>query len=119
MSTEVHLQEINYKGDPIKVGHPVRVLHTKKGGRDGFDALVKSFRGHVVEVDGIKKGKVTGFEVTDPKTGATRILGPERIVPYLRNVAAKVASLTPKNVVPITSTKSASAKKAAAAPKVN
>ena len=64
-------------------------------------------------------GKVTGFEVTDPKTGATRILGPERIVPYLRNVAAKVASLTPKNVVPITSTKSASAKKAAAAPKVN
>lgn len=111
---EVQLDEINYKGHRIKVGHPVRVLPSKKGGRDGFDSLVKKFHGLVIEADdGTKKGKVTGIAVTDPKTGNTRILGPERIVPYLKNIEAKATALKErKKVVPIT--KAAAAKAAAA-----
>jgi hypothetical protein len=114
---EVQLDQINYKGHKIALGHPVRVLPTKKGGRDGFDALVKGFRGLVITDDesGTKRGKVSGIEVSDPK-GATRFLGPERIVPYLRNVEQKAASLRERHkVVPIA--KAAAAKKAAASAK--
>jgi hypothetical protein len=115
----VHLDQINYKNHVIKIGHPVRALPTKKGGRDGFDALVKGFRGVVITDDetGAKRGKVTGIEVSDPK-GATRFLGPERIVPYLRNVEQKAAALAErKKVVPISRAKKAPAQKAAAATK--
>lgn len=109
---EVQLDQINYKGHLIKVGHPVRVLPTKKGGRDGFDSLVKKFHGKVIEAeDGTKKGRVTGIQVTDPNSGNNRILGPERIVPYLRNIETKAAALAErKKVVPIT--KATGAKKA-------
>jgi hypothetical protein len=114
--SKVQLDQINYKGHLIKTGHPVRVLPTKKGGRDGFDALVKRFHGLVTEAeDGTKKGKVTGIEVTDPKSGNNRILGPERIVPYLRNIETKATALAErKKVVPITRTpaKATGAKKA-------
>jgi hypothetical protein len=107
--SKVQLDQINYKGRLIKVGHPVRVLPTKKGGRDGFDALVKRFHGLVtVADDGTKKGKVTGIEVTDPKSGNNRILGPERIVPYLQRVDAKAAALRErKKVVNISTAKKA------------
>jgi hypothetical protein len=107
---KVQLDQINYKGRVIKVGHPVRVLPTKKGGRDGFDALVKRFHGLVmVAEDGTKRGRVTGIEVTDPKSGNNRILGPERIVPYLQKVDAKAAALRErKKVVPIGTAKKAS-----------
>jgi hypothetical protein len=111
---EVRLDQINYKGHLIKTGHPVRVLPTKKGGRDGFDTLVKGFRGVVITDDesGTRRGRVSGIEVSDPK-GATRFLGPERIVPYLRNVEQKAASLRERHkVVPI---KAAAIKKTAAA----
>jgi hypothetical protein len=113
---EVRLNEINYKGHVLKIGHPVRVLPTKKGGRDGFDSLVKGFHGHVVEAtDGTKKGKVTGIDVTDPNTGATRTLGPERIVPYLRNWEAKATTLRErKKVVDIGTAKKATTKAAGA-----
>lgn len=106
---KVQLDQINYKGHIIKVGHPVRALPTKKGGRDGFDALVKRFHGLVTEAtDGTKKGRVTGIEVTDPKSGNNRILGPERIVPYLRGVETKAAALRErKKVVPISQAKKA------------
>lgn len=112
---QVTLDQINYKGHLIKIGHPVRVLPTKKGGRDGFDSLVKKFYGTIIDnPDGSKKGKVTGIEVTDPKSGNTRTLGPERIVPVLRNIEAKAAALRErKKVVPIT--KAAAAKKVAGA----
>jgi hypothetical protein len=104
---EVRLTEINYKGHVIKIGHPVRALPTKKGGRDGFDSLVKGFHGHVAEAaDGTKRGKVTGIDVTDPNTGATRTFGPERIIPYLRGVEAKATALKErKKVVSITRAK--------------
>jgi hypothetical protein len=122
---DVRLDQINYKGRLIKVGHPVRVLPTRKGGRDGFDSLVKGFFGHISEdpESGQRKGKVTGIEVTDPKSGATRILGPERIIPYLRNWEAKAQTLKERKskVVPITSGKAKAAKKttqAEAAPKL-
>jgi hypothetical protein len=110
---KVQLDQINYKNHIIKIGHPVRVLPTKKGGRDGFDALVKRFHGLVIEnPDGTKKGRVTGIEVTDPKSGNNRILGPERIVPYLQKVEAKAAALRErKKVVPIGTAKKAGAKK--------
>jgi len=114
MTTEVHLESINYRGHKIVIGHPVRVLPSKKGGKDGFDSLAKSFRGHVVG----DKGVVTGIEVFDPKHAQTRFLGPERIVPYLRNVAAKTEALASRKVVPISSAKKAPAKKAAATSKV-
>jgi hypothetical protein len=110
MSTrEVQLDQINYKGHVIKVGHPVRVLPTRKGGRDGFESLVKRFHGQVTEAeDGTKRGKVTGIEVTEPKTGNNRILGPERIVPYLQKVEAKAAALRErKKVVNISTAKKA------------
>jgi hypothetical protein len=112
---KVQLDQINYKGRVIKTGHPVRVLPSKKGGRDGFDSLVKKFHGLVtVADDGTKRGRVNGIEVTDPKTGNTRILGPERIVPYLQRVDQKAAALRErKKVVPIT--KAATAKKELAA----
>jgi hypothetical protein len=117
---QVQLDQINYKGHVIKVGHPVRVLPTKKGGRDGFDALVKRFHGLVIEnPDGTKRGRVTGIEVTDPKSGNTRILGPERIVPYLQKVDAKITALKErKKVVPIGTAKKATAKKEAT-PRLN
>jgi hypothetical protein len=107
---KVQLDQINYKGHVIKIGHPVRVLPTKKGGRDGFDSLVKRFHGLVtVAEDGTKKGRVTGIEVTDPKSGNNRILGPERIVPYLQKVEAKAAALRErKKVVNISTAKKAS-----------
>jgi hypothetical protein len=117
---DVRLEQINYKGRTLKVGHPVRVLPSKKGGRDGYDSLVKAFYGRVEEdpATGARKGKVTGIEVTDPKTGNTRTLGPERIVPYLRNVEAKATTLAErKKVVPIGRAKKAVAA-AAAEPKV-
>jgi hypothetical protein len=101
---DIRLESINYKGHPLKVGHPVRVLPSKKGGRDGYDSLVKAFFGQVVvnPTTGAKRGKVTGIEVTDPNTGATRILPQERIVPYLRSVEAKAEALRGrKKVVPI------------------
>jgi hypothetical protein len=119
MSTrEVQLDQINYKGHLVKVGHPVRVLPTRKGGRDGFDSLVKRFHGQVTEnPDGTKRGRVTGIEVTDPKSGNNRILGPERIVPYLQKVEAKTTALKErKKVVPISTAKKA-AKKAASTTK--
>jgi hypothetical protein len=110
MSTrEVQLDQINYKGHLIKVGHPVRVLPTRKGGRDGFEALVKKFHGQVTEAeDGTKRGRVTGIEVTEPKSGNNRILGPERIVPYLQKVEAKATALKErKKVVNIATAKKA------------
>lgn len=113
---KVQLDQINYKGHVIKIGHPVRVLPTKKGGRDGFDALVKRFHGLVItNDDGSKKGKVVGIEVTDPKSGNNRILGPERIVPVLRDIEKKAAAIAErKKVVPIGRAKKATAKVAAA-----
>lgn len=105
---DIRLETVNYKGHPIKVGHPVRVLPSKKGGRDGFDSLVKGFFGQVTvdPVTGAKRGRITGFEVTDPNTGATRTLPQERIVPYLRNVEVKAEALRArKKVVSITSGK--------------
>lgn len=98
---KVQLDQINYKGHVIAVGHPVRVLPTKKGGRDGYDALVKRFHGLVTtNDDGTKRGRVNGIEVTDPKSGNNRILGPERIVPYLGKVVeAKAAALAERKKI--------------------
>jgi hypothetical protein len=110
---KVNPEQINYRGHIIKVGHPVRILPTKKGGRDGYDSLVKTFHGTVTVDDdaGTRKTRVTGISVTDPNNGATRTFTPDRVVPYLRSVETKAAALKErKKVVPITKAKKTTTK---------
>jgi len=94
---EIKLESMRYRGHKLTIGHPVRVLPSKKGGRDGFDANIRGILGKVmVTPEGKRKGAITGVVVADAR-GSTRVFAPERIVPYLRNVEAKAQAIADKH----------------------
>jgi uncharacterized protein YuzE len=65
-----------YKGKKCDIGYPVKVLPSRAGKHDGFDAKILAILG--------EKGKVVGIEVKDPRTGGIRTFSPARVVPYLK-----------------------------------
>ena len=98
---ELHIKAYRYHDRQIPVGHPVRVLPSKKGAQDGFDALIRDLLGRVeVDEEGNRRGRVSAIVVTDPYTGGTRAFPADRVVPYVRDVEARAKAIAERNERP-------------------
>lgn len=83
--TPTTIGTFRYKGHEIHLGHPVKVLPSAPGKRDGFEALIRRIH--------VKDGRITGIDVFEKRKGHLRTLPPGRVQPYLRNVQKKAAGL--------------------------